>query len=782
MTRKKHKRVRLSSRAKTFLDSSYTQRVAAVLFTLEAPFSSTQAFDAAVRLSGLSDEQVSETLEEMVNLGLIRACESEAGFELVPEAYSHFFRATVSYSKAGTIYLTPEDGSPKVSSSVDVGALPGDVVVACHDWRRNIVMLLSRASNRWVCRWHHERFWEPVFVPLGCEFVRISMSREMLESQESYEGKLVEIELDQESMQPACGGFFLTAAKVLRILGEEDSSQGEIHAAAVRFGLPYEFSKAALEEAQALPDEIDAKSELSSRVDLRDIAFVTIDGEDAKDFDDAVWCCRQGDDQWRLLVAIADVSRYVEAGGALDADAQARATSTYFPGFVIPMLPEKLSNGLCSLNPGVDRCTMVCDMVVNKEGLVTAYQFYPALIHSHARLTYTCVYAALQGDDSELVARGGALADISELHALYKAFAAARKQRGAIGFESVETKIILNADGTVAAVDKREHNDAHALIEECMLAANTCAADFVLRHKALCLMRVHDKPSPEKLCSVRNVLRGYRLKLGGGDAPTSKDYEAVLSRIADKPYRDAVQEALLRSMSQASYSVENIGHYGLCYEAYTHFTSPIRRYPDLLVHRTIRALLGKRKYLPRILIDETEMRESAAGRRVIAAQLAHDKNAGVEGPKKGTALDRWRRLGVICSAAERRAEEASRDIEAWFKAMYLSKYVGKNFQAVVTGVVEAGLFVRLTKLYVEGFVHISRLGDDYYTYDETRACLIGSSTRECFRVGTLMDVRVQSVDPKMRTIDFVCCNPGRRLGKRRSLPELDFLDEDFDDF
>lgn len=717
--------------------------------------------------SGLTLEKVHEILREVCGLTLpqARRCAEQLcaaglvvadarGCRLAKEALAGMHRGVLGFTRMGRCFLILDEDAERVNlPEVIPDTLPGDAVWV--DSYGRFLLLAHRDKSSWVCRYCGRSSEGRMAQPLGSAPLYIAVrSARGAARVEFSQGDLIELELDPQCMKPTSAPLPLKGT-VKTVLGSGDEARAQILAAAERFSLPHEFSREALSEAEALPDAVDSARELVTRVDLRDIGFVTIDGEDAKDFDDAVWCRRNPDGSWRLLVAIADVSRYVEPGHPLDVDAQTRSTSVYFPRFVIPMLPEKLSNGLCSLNPGVDRCTMVCDMIVGADGLVSAYQFYPALIHSKARLTYTCVWKALQGDAQELSERGGVLSDISELYALYKAFAAARRARHAINFETREMQIVLSSDGNrVEAIMPREHNDAHRLIEECMLAANTCAADFLIRHKATCLMRVHDKPSAEKLAATRSVLAAYRLTLGGGSAPQASDYEEVLRAVKDKPYAATIQEVLLRSMQQAQYSPENIGHYGLNYPAYTHFTSPIRRYPDLLVHRSIRAILLKKKYLPVILVDDAAARESRTGLQMIEAQKQSDAARGVKTPRKGSALDRWRRLGIICSAAERRADNASHDIEAWYKANYISRYVGMRFSAIITGAVSAGVFVTLKNLYVDGFVHVSKLGDDYFVWDEHTCSFRGERTKRRFRVGDEISVTVESVDVESRRIDF----------------------------
>ena len=528
------------------------------------------------------------------------------------------------------------------------------------------------------------------------------------------------------------------------------SSDLEIEQAVRMFDLPHEFSEQTLQEAQALPDKVLAKDR-HKRIDLRDVAFCTIDGEDAKDFDDAVYAEKIDDETTRLVVAIADVSHYVKPGQPLDDDAQKRCTSVYFPRRVIPMLPEKLSNGLCSLNPNQERCAMVCDMVIDAKGEVSAYQFYPALIESKARLTYTQVWAALQGQDTDCEALSGMMERLLVLYELYQRLRQARNRRGAIDFYARETFVQTDDEGNITGIKPREITDAHRLIEECMLAANTCAADFIAQGKKECLYRVHDKPSQPKLEQLRQTLSGFGLQLGGGEEPTPKDYDAVLRATRDLPNAQTIQMALLRSMQRAVYSPENVGHYGLSYACYTHFTSPIRRYPDLLVHRTIRAMLAGRTYRPEITAEAQWVLTSMAGAAMERSLKAREHGTS----KAGGASGVWDQLGKITSACERRADEASRDVTAWLKCRYMKTHAkpGQTFEASISAVTSFGIFVELTDIFVEGFVHISRLGWDYYEYTK-QGTLRGQSGQDEFRMGDKVRVQLYEVDEDKRRIDF----------------------------
>ncbi|MBF4087729.1 ribonuclease R [Burkholderia pseudomallei] len=539
--------------------------------------------------------------------------------------------------------------------------------------------------------------------------------------------------------------------RVCEVLGDIDDPGMEIEIAVRKYGVPHEFGAQALGEAAALPDKV-RPADLRYRVDLRDVPLVTIDGEDARDFDDAVYCepaaVGRGEG-FRLIVAIADVSHYVQPGSPLDADAVERSTSVYFPRRVIPMLPEKLSNGLCSLNPQVDRCVLACDMIINARGDIKAYQFYPAVIHSAARLTYTEVAAVLSNTKGpEAARRAELMPHLQHLYGVYKALFVARQKRGAIDFDMTETYIVCNAQGKIEQILPRQRNDAHRLIEECMLAANVCAADFLKRNKHPGLYRVHAGPTPEKLENLRAFLRDMGLTLGGGDTPHASDYAALMAHIRDRPDAQMLQPMLLRSMQQAVYSPDNIGHFGLAYDAYAHFTSPIRRYPDLLTHRAIYAILSGKKYTPKS--PEGVELNTALSPRARAMQREDDEARGRA--RSNAAI--WEELGLHCSSNERRADEASRDVEAWLKCYFMRDKLGEEYGGMVNGVTSFGIFVQLDALFIEGLVHVTELGADYFQYDEVKNELRGERTGIRYRLSDRVRVQVSRVDLDARKIDF----------------------------
>ena len=537
--------------------------------------------------------------------------------------------------------------------------------------------------------------------------------------------------------------------RVAEVLGEIDDAGMEIEIAVRKYEVPHEFSPETLVQAAALPEKL-RPADRKHRVDLSDVALVTIDGEDARDFDDAVYCepYKQGRGKnvvegWRLIVAIADVSHYVKPGEPLDEDAYERATSVYFPRRVIPMLPEKLSNGLCSLNPDVERLAMACDMIVLANGKVQAYQFYPAVINSQARLTYTEVAAMLGNTRGpEAQRRPDLLPHLLHLHEVYRALLKQRSLRGAMEFDSIETQIVCDENGRIEKIVPRTRNEAHRLIEEAMLAANVCAAEYIAQAEHPCLYRVHEGPTPEKRLALQNQLKALGLGVHLSDTPTPSEMAAIAQAVQGRPDALQIQTLLLRSMQQAIYTASNNGHFGLAYEAYTHFTSPIRRYPDLLVHRVIKAILGARRY------------HLAANAKTRVPEMRRGGKAQRPAKPLSQEMTLWEAAGGHCSANERRADEASRDVEAWLKCRYMRERLGEEFSGTVTAVAGFGLFVTLDALYVEGLVHITELGGEYYRFDEARLELRGERSGIRYGVGTRVRVQVSRVDLDGRKIDF----------------------------
>ncbi|MHA7817591.1 MAG: ribonuclease R [Pseudohaliea sp.] len=521
--------------------------------------------------------------------------------------------------------------------------------------------------------------------------------------------------------------------RVIEVLGDHLDPGLEIDIAIRAHGIPFEWPEAVVDEAGHLREEVD-EADKRARIDLRDLPFVTIDGEDAKDFDDAVYCRKKRLGGWKLWVAIADVSHYVHPGSALDSEGARRGNSVYFPERVVPMLPEVLSNGLCSLKPEVDRLAMVVEMDLNRDGELGKFQFYEAVIHSHARLTYTQVGRVLAGEQEPAVPKAR-IADLTRLHDLYKVLRLAREERGAIDFETVETRIIFDDQRKISEIVPVVRNDAHKLIEECMLCANVATARFFEKHPLPTLFRVHEGPGEEKLENLRAFLGELGLGLRGGAEPSPRDYQALMEEIQDRPDAHVIQTMLLRSLRQAVYQPENKGHFGLNYAGYAHFTSPIRRYPDLIVHRGIRSVIRSKQ--------RSRLVRRADGANVMPREESYpyDERAMVV-------------LGEHCSMTERRADDATRDVDAWLKCEYLQDRVGEEFAGVVAAVTSFGLFVELSDLYIEGLVHVTALPGDYYRFDPAHQRLVGERSGRSFQLGDKLTVQVARVDLDDKKIDL----------------------------
>ncbi|MFZ3016912.1 MAG: ribonuclease R [Gallionella sp.] len=614
-------------------------------------------------------------------------------------------------------FLVPEDGSTDmfISEKEMHKVLHGDTVMVRQSGvdRRGrpeakIVEVLERANTRVVGRLYEEHgIWFVV-----AENQRISQDILVAPGAAggAKVGQVVILEIMKHPDKHA-----QPIGRIVQVLGNYADPGMEIEIALRKHDLPYEFPHDVEKQAKAISPVV-AAEDWAGREDIRNLPLVTIDGETARDFDDAVYCAPEKGG-YRLVVAIADVSHYVQSNDALDQEAIKRGNSVYFPRRVIPMLPEELSNGLCSLNPHVDRLCMVCDMHVSNKGEIGKYRFYPSVMYSHARLTYNQVAEMLGQPDGELAkSKADIVPHLQHLYELFQKLLSAREKRGAIDFETVETQMIFNDSGKIERIVPVVRNDAHKLIEECMLAANVCAAGYLHEHKHTVLYRIHEGPTPEKLEAVREFMKEFGLQLGGGEEPQAGDYSKLLKSIKGRPDAGLLQTVMLRSLRQAKYEPENVGHFGLGYEAYTHFTSPIRRYPDLLVHRAIKAVLHGKQYKP---------------------------------------AQKWDELGAHCSMTERRADDATRDVEAWLKCFYMRDHLGSVFTGTVSSVTSFGMFVSLDDLYVEGLVHISELGKDYFHFEAAKHQLLGERTGQRYRLGDRVQVRVVKVDMESTKVDFV---------------------------
>ncbi|ANF82548.1 ribonuclease R [Acinetobacter sp. NCu2D-2] len=535
----------------------------------------------------------------------------------------------------------------------------------------------------------------------------ITLEKELIEHAKVNVGDSVRIAIDDYPTKEE-----LATGHIVQSMADKADTEIIIPQTILEFGLPYEFPEDVVKEAESFKEP--SAKDREGRIDLRDLALVTIDGEDARDFDDAVYAEKRPGGGYRVVVAIADVSHYVRPGKPLDDEAQERGTSVYFPHFVLPMLPEALSNGLCSLNPNVDRLCMVCDLKLSRAGRVTGYEFYPSVMHSKARLTYDQVAQYFEGDSQAITEDRDVRKSLNTLFQLYQVLKGLRAERHAMEFETVETYMTFDELGGINEILPRTRNDAHKLIEECMLLANVAAAEYSLKNEIPMLYRVHEPPEFSRIQKVRDFVK--LLGLNFPEQPTQADYQAVIEATKDRIDAPSIHAVLLRSMMQAYYGANNAGHFGLAYDAYTHFTSPIRRYPDLLLHRAIKAQLAKKPY-----------------------------------PISGAALDD---AGEHFSATERRADEASRSVTTWLKCHYMKQHLGEEFVGTISATAEFGLFVTLKDLYVDGMIHVSQLGDDFFVFDQASQNLVGQNRGQIFGLGDEVKIKVAGVNLEERKIDF----------------------------
>ncbi len=666
-------------------------------------------------------------------------------------------------NKDGFGFVIPEDASgdlylaPRQMQKV----FDGDTVLARVSGmdkrgRREgkIVEVLTRKTDQFVGRYyaqdgfgvvvpHNKRISQEILIPAK-------------KHKKANDGEFVVVKLTQFPRE-----HHKASGEVLEVLGDVGKPGLEIDVALRTHDIPNEWPPEVTAAMKQYPARVDGDREKGARIDLRQLPFVTIDGEDAKDFDDAVCCERVRGKGFTLYVAIADVSHYVQVNTPLDTEAQLRGNSVYFPGHVVPMLPEHLSNGLCSLKPKEDRLVMVCEMAISQAGVIESYCFYEGIIYSQARLTYTEVAAMLQAPktDSEILMGQRISAKYQELlphlknlYALYKQLLQARMQRGALDFETVETRIVFSEKRRIKEIIPVERNDAHRLIEECMLCANVATAELLQKAKLPALYRVHEGPSADKLEKLYDFLRGIGIGINRKAKPTPQDYRLILDKLKDRPDRHLLQTLVIRSLMQAVYQPVNLGHFGLGFEAYTHFTSPIRRYPDLMVHRALRFLIRNPKQLEGV-------RRAGKAEPLKLADIYPYKQADLE------------LLGQQLSLTERRADAATYDVLNWLKCEYMQDKIGEEFVGIVTRVTNFGLFVELTDVYVEGLVHVTALTNDYYHFDSASQTLTGEHSGLCFRLGAQVRVVVSRVDLDERKIDLnLLDSPGSKGVGGRALP------------
>jgi len=699
--------------------------------------------------------------EEHLLIGLkrrLRAMENSG--QLVFNKFKQYAIAAKSSLLTGTVighrdgfgFFTPDDTNIKTTSPIKRGK---DFYISSHEMQRvfhgDVVqaVLIDRADRKGRKEVKILDVIEPRRAPIVGRFYvdhhicsvvpeDNKIKQEILIDPQAKlaarHGQMVVVELIQRPTKRSHA-----IGKVVEVLGDHMAPGMEIEIALRAHDLPHEFSHQVQAEITSIAEQVEESAKLP-RKDLRNLPLVTIDGEDARDFDDAVYCQRKKSGGWRLWVAIADVSYYVRHGTALDDEAISRGNSVYFPSQVIPMLPEKLSNGLCSLNPDVDRLCMVCEMTVSEAGKLSGYQFYPAVMRSHARFTYTKVAAILASNTSDESSEIAALQeqysslipDLENLKAMYLALSDARSKRGAIAFETEESIFIFNEDKKIDSIEPLMRNDAHKIIEECMILANVATARFIEKHSKPGLFRVHDKPSEDKYNNFVSYLAELGILLPSREAPEPRDYCDILAKVANRPDRELIQTMLLRSMRQAVYQSDNLGHFGLALTSYAHFTSPIRRYPDLVVHRVIKS----------IIIEQAKAQAEQS--------QINNANQGAYAYKLEEVIE----LGEHCSMTERRADEATRDVSDWLKCEFMQDHVGDSFTGVISTVTNFGLFIRLQDLHIEGLVHITSLGRDYYHYDDVRMCLTGENTGVKYRVGDVVSVQVAAVNLDEKKIDL----------------------------
>lgn len=743
--------------------SNYSNPIASrelILETLEDIGEPASLSDVAEKLQLSSEEELEALRRRLIAMTRDGQIISNRRGVYGLAAHMGLERGRIQGNKDGFGFFIPEDGgddlflSPREMEKL----FDGDIVLARHSGFDNrgrkegmVVEILTRRYSEIVGRYYQEqgfglvipdskRIAHEILIPDG-------------QSRSASDGQYVVAELVEypDKRRKAIG-------KITEILGDVSTPGLEIDIAVRSHNIPHEWPADVEKETARLPNTVSDK-ELKGRYDLRDIPFVTIDGEDAKDFDDAVYARQHKSGGWTLMVAIADVSAYVTVGSALDTEATERGTSVYFPGHVIPMLPEELSNGLCSLKPEVDRLTMVCEMEISTTGEMTDFNFFEGVIHSHARLTYNEVADMLSEPANDTTAKlrdklrkrhEALIGDLDNLYSLYHVLRERRANNGAMDFESTETRIVFGEDRKIREIVPVQRNEAHRLIEECMLCANVAAANLLEAHKLPTLYRVHEGPNPDKLDSLREFLGGLGLHLGGGEKPSPLHYQSVLQSLSDRPNSHLLQVMLIRSMMQAVYTPDNAGHFGLGFEAYAHFTSPIRRYPDLLVHRGIRYLLRNKK-----------------GKHLRPHKEAAKLDKQVIYPYGETDMAA---LGESCSNYERRADAASYSVVDWLKCEYMQDRVGDDFLGTVASVTSFGLFIELADIFIEGLVHISELSNDYYNFDPVHQCLQGERSGVRFAMGDTVEVKLVRVDLNDKKIDLQML---RKVGGDQPVPTGD---------
>lgn len=673
----------------------------------------------------ISDKAQKEAIQHRLS-AMVRDCQLlQRGEGYLAGEFIESVTGIVCFDVKGQVMVLPDDGGDLVYlyANEAKGLYDGDKIVVNinrydHDGRAfgALVEVLEAIQPKILGKFVVDSE-PPTVLPLDQKLPPITLTRG---SRKAKEGNIVVVAIDRKQTTED-----KSVGEIVEILGDPHQPGIFTDIALRRYEIPTEWPTTVLKQCEHIQETV-IPQDIKGRVDLRNHALVTIDGEDAKDFDDAVYCEPQAGGKYRLFVAIADVSHYVRDGMPLDKEAIKRGNSVYFPDKVVPMLPEQLSNGLCSLKPKVDRLCVVCEMQIDAKGIVKDAKFYEAVMCSKARLTYMEVTALLGGNKTLRQKHEDLVAPLEDLEALYHILDKARQLRGAIAFETVETQVLFDEEGRIRSIVPRHRTIAHKIIEECMLAANVASATYLKKNNYPALYRIHEGPTNDKLTDLRAMLAEYGLQLKGGNSPTPQDYNAIVAKIQDLPNQDMLQMALLRSLSQAMYSPDNIGHFGLAYLGYLHFTSPIRRYPDLLVHRAIKVCLQGKKV-------------AKSAKEAIRTELLE--------------------LGEHCSHTERRADDATREVVQALKCQYLQSRIGEVFVGTVTHVASFGLFVALNEVFIEGLIHVRKLGREYFHFDNVKHRMTGDVSRKVYQIGDVFSVQLLAVEPLAGKIDLVLYDP-----------------------
>jgi ribonuclease R len=683
---------------------------------------------------GVSTSQFFPLFKELsveCDIGVIDSVSGVSFYFIEP---SKFLSGKIVSVRDGLYMIDASDGSSRkvYSSRYFGGFIEGDEIRFCISDSDALIYakLIKPSERRIVCRVGMNSAGERILYPENEKKygdIVIIPEHEL----DNMDSKLVSVAISERVLNKKAGTPFIHKGSVIDVFDSEEHLDAQIKIAMVENGIPYEWPDAVLSQVEAIPDEVLPK-DMHDRMDLTGLPLFTIDGEDARDFDDAVFCepLKREEGGWKLYVAIADVSYYVRNNTPLDHEAFKRGNSVYFPNYVVPMLPEKLSNGLCSLNPRVNRLCMTCEMIISKNGVLESSRFYPAVMFSHARLTYNKVHGMLEGDEALVREYADIYPHIVNLYEMYKAMDGYRKKRGVIEFETQEMKFFFDENLHIEDMMVDPRHESHKIIEECMIAANVAAATFITEHRYKTLYRIHPNPVKAKVDEFRNIISRYGLSLSGDDVPAPADYAKFLNSVSERPDAEIFETLMLRSLAKAVYSPENCGHYALALSNYAHFTSPIRRYPDLMLHREIKYFLALDAHM-----------EISDGVKTSLGGFHYD-------------LRQLPQSGIHCSETERKADEASHQVENWLKCEFMKDKIGMTFPGVVTNVASFGIFVRLEQWTIDGLVYVGNIGADYYTVTDP-ITIVGECSGVSYTVGDRVNVIVDSIDPDSNRINFL---------------------------